>query len=158
MKKILVSAILFLIFVATKTNLAYSQAPDPCSYVCRNPASTPCQQCLNINPSSLSNPVVVDPTCNGGNGIDTAIGCIPIADTNTFVSWILGWSIGVGGGIAFLLIIYASFMIMTSQGDPPRLKAGQEVLTSAISGIIMLIFSVFILNFIGFDILGLDLL
>ena len=49
-------------------------------------------------------------------------------------------------------------MIMTSQGDPPRLKAGQEVLTSAISGIIMLIFSVFILNFIGFDILGLDLL
>ncbi|KKP45946.1 MAG: hypothetical protein UR39_C0017G0003 [Candidatus Woesebacteria bacterium GW2011_GWA1_33_30] len=89
-------------------------------------------------------------------GIDTAIGCIPVADTNQFMGWILGWAVGVGGGIAFLLIVYASFMIMTSQGDPTRLKAGQELLTSAISGLIMLIFSVFILKFIGIDILGLD--
>lgn len=87
-------------------------------------------------------------------GIDTAIGCIPVENTNAFMSWILGWAVGVGGGIAFLLIVYASFMIMTSQGDPARLKAGQELLTSAISGLIMLIFSVFILNFIGIDILG----
>lgn len=89
-------------------------------------------------------------------GIDTAIGCIPVSDTNQFMGWILGWAVGVGGGIAFLLIVYASFMIMTSQGDPTRLKAGQELLTSAISGLIMLIFSVFILKFIGIDILGLD--
>jgi len=93
-----------------------------------------------------------------GNCIDTAIGCIPVSDTNSFMGWILGWAIGVGGGIAFLLIIYASFMIMTSQGVPDRLKAGQELLTSAISGLIMLIFSVFILKFIGIDILGLDVL
>lgn len=91
-----------------------------------------------------------------GNCIDTAIGCIPVSDTNQFMGWILGWAVGVGGGIAFLLIVYASFMIMTSQGDPARLKAGQELLTSAISGLIMLIFSVFILKFIGVDILGLD--
>lgn len=89
-------------------------------------------------------------------GIDTAIGCIPVSDTNEFMGWILGWAVGVGGGIAFLLIVYASFMIMTSQGIPDRLKAGQELLTSAISGLIMLIFSVFILKFIGIDILGLN--
>lgn len=91
-----------------------------------------------------------------GNCIDTAIGCIPVSDTNSFMGWILGWAVGVGGGIAFLLIVYASIMIMTSQGMPDRLKAGQELLTSAISGLIMLIFSVFILKFIGIDILGLD--
>ena len=96
-----------------------------------------------------------DPTCDGGNGINTAIGCIPVEDTNQFMGWILGWAVGVGGGIAFLLIVYASFMVMTSQGDPTRLKAGQELLTSAISGLIMLIFSIFILKFIGIDILGL---
>ncbi|EKE06396.1 MAG: hypothetical protein ACD_19C00014G0010 [uncultured bacterium] len=89
-------------------------------------------------------------------GIDSAIGCIPVGDTNQFMGWILGWAVGVGGGIAFLLIVYASFMVMTSQGDPARLKAGQELLTSAISGLIMLIFSVFILKFIGVDILELD--
>lgn len=91
----------------------------------------------------------------GGDSIETAIGCIPVGNTNSFMGWVLGWAVGVGGGIAFLLIVYASFMVMTSQGDPTRLKAGQELLTSAISGLIMLIFSVFILKFIGVDILGL---
>lgn len=96
-----------------------------------------------------------DPTCDGGNGIDTAIGCIPITDTNLFIGFILRWAIGIGGGIAFLLIVYSAFMIMTSQGNPERLKAGQELLTSAIAGLIMLIFSVFILRVIGVDILKL---
>lgn len=62
---------------------------------------------------------------------------------------------GIGGGIAFLLILYSGFMIMSATGNPERLKAGQELLTSAISGLILLIFSVFILKFIGIDILGL---
>lgn len=93
----------------------------------------------------------------GDKAIDTAIGCISVLDTpENFLGDILKWAVGVGGGIAFLLIVYASFMIMTSAGNPERLKAGQELLTSAISGLILLIFSVFILKFIGVDILGLD--
>lgn len=96
----------------------------------------------------------------GGNcgalEVDSAIGCIPIDNTNSFAGWFFGWSIGIGGGIAFLLIIYASFIIATSQGLPDRLKSGQELLTSAVSGLVMLIFSIFILRFIGFDILQLD--
>jgi hypothetical protein len=95
-----------------------------------------------------------DITCNGDKGINTAIGCIPINDTNAFISFILGWAIGIGGGIAFLLILYAGFMIMTASGNPERLKAGQELMTSAIAGVIMLIFSVFILRLIGVNILG----
>lgn len=100
---------------------------------------------------------------NVKNGINTAFGCIRLFDANVittggadisvFLSWILTWAIGLGGGIAFLLIIWAGFMIMTSSGDPERLKAGQELLTSAIMGLIMLIFSLFILEFIGVDIL-----
>lgn len=88
-----------------------------------------------------------------GSCIDTAIGCVPIDNPSSLAGWLLGWAIGIGGGIAFLLITYASFMIMTSQGMPDRIKAGQELLTSAIAGLIMLIFSVFILKFIGMDIL-----
>lgn len=95
------------------------------------------------------------PTCNGGRGIDTAIGCIPIENTSEFIAFILRWAIGIGGGIAFLLIVYAAFMIMTSRGNPERLKAGQELLNSAIAGLILLIFSIFILRVIGIDILKL---
>ena len=94
------------------------------------------------------------PLC--GNGIQTAIGCIPVLNPDngtSFMGFVLGWAIGIGGGIAFLLIVYAGFMIMTSAGAPDRLKAGQELLTSAISGVILLILSVFILNLIGVKIL-----
>ena len=91
----------------------------------------------------------------GSKQIDTAIGCISVLDSqNAFMGDVLKWAVGVGGGIAFLLILYAAFIIMTSQGNPERLKAGQELLTSAISGLILLIFSIFVLNFIGVDILG----
>jgi hypothetical protein len=93
--------------------------------------------------------------CNGDKGIDTAIGCIPIEDPNALIGFILRWAIGVGGGIAFLLIIFAGFMMMTASGNPDRLKAGQELLTSAIMGIVLLIFSVFVLELIGVDILKL---
>lgn len=95
-------------------------------------------------------------TC-GANGISTAIGCIPVlGSTNEFLSSILSWAVGVGSGIAFLLMLYAGFMIMTAAGNPERIKAGQELLTSAVAGLILLIFAVFILRFIGVDILGLD--
>jgi len=87
-----------------------------------------------------------------GETVYTAIGCIPI-ETNAMTAFILRWAIGIGGGIAFLLIVYAGFIIMTSSGNPDRLKAGQELLTSAIMGLILLIFSVFILKIIGVDIL-----
>lgn len=91
--------------------------------------------------------------CSDFKSLDTAIGCIPFEDTNAFVGFLLRWAIGIGGGIAFLLILYAGFMIMTSTGNPDRLKAGRELLTSAITGLLLLIFSVFVLRIIGVEIL-----
>ncbi|OGM18693.1 hypothetical protein A2686_03360 [Candidatus Woesebacteria bacterium RIFCSPHIGHO2_01_FULL_38_10] len=95
--------------------------------------------------------------CAGGEtGVNTAIGCIPVFNRNEFLSFILTWIIGIAGGIAFLLIIFAGFLITTSAGNPQRLQAGKELLTAALSGLIFLIFSLYILKFIGVDILGLD--
>jgi hypothetical protein len=109
-------------------------------------------------PSNQTSTTGVDLTkCTDGSaGIQTAIGCIHVlGSSEEFLSDILRWAVGIGGGIAFLLILYAGFMIMTASGSPDRLKAGQELLTSAISGLILLVFSIFILKFIGVDILGL---
>ena len=86
--------------------------------------------------------------------IYTAIGCIPINYTD-MINFFLRWGLGIAGGIAFLFIVYSGFMIITSSGNPDRLKAGQELLTSAIMGLMLIIFSVFILRTVGVDVLNL---
>lgn len=95
-------------------------------------------------------------TNNPSSGkIFTAIGCIPVTGTPEFAKWILGWALGIGGGISLMLIIVSSFQIISSSGNPEKVQAGKELLTSAIAGLIMLIFSIFILKVIGVDILKL---
>jgi hypothetical protein len=95
----------------------------------------------------------LDPRC--GTGIDTAIGCIPLGNSTEFLGFLLRWGLGVGGGVAFLLILYAGFQITTSAGNPQQLQAGKEMLTAAIAGLMLLIFSVFLLELIGVKIFDL---
>lgn len=92
--------------------------------------------------------------CFGGGEAWTAIGCIPTSPSE-FMERFLSLGIGLAGGIAFLLIIFSGFQMLTSVGNPEKLNAGKELLTSAISGLILIIFSIFLLRLIGVDILGL---
>lgn len=89
--------------------------------------------------------------------INTAIGCVPVLDTNNtaFMSFIVKWGGGIAGFVAFLLFSYGSFMVMTSSGNPQRVQAGKELITSALMGLVLLVSSAFLLRFIGIDILGL---
>lgn len=93
--------------------------------------------------------------CVGAGNSYTAIGCITTSNPQEFVAWLLARAIGIAGGIAFLLMIFAGFQIITSSGDPEKLKSGKEMLTSAIIGLIVIIFSIFLLTLIGVDILKL---
>lgn len=95
--------------------------------------------------------------CADGKSIDTAIGCIkvtgPDAGSN-LIKIILQLSLGVGGGIALALILSGIFTITTSAGNPDKLKSGGEIITSAVIGLIFIILSVFLVNLIGINILG----
>ncbi len=71
------------------------------------------------------------------------------------IGQLLEWGAGLGIGIAFLMIVFAGFQIATAAGDPKRVKAGQELLTSAISGLLLIVFSLFLLNFLGVTVLHL---
>lgn len=110
-----------------------------------------------------ANPVLAaDPTptpfnikCSG-NGIETALGCISTEGPTSLVVFLLRLALGIGGGIAFLLMLFGVFQIITSAGSPERLKAGQELITSALIGLMMIIFSIFLLQLIGVQILGLN--
>lgn len=96
-------------------------------------------------------------TCSGTDEIETAIGCISTkADgTNSFFGSIIKIAVGLGGGLALVLMLYGVFIITTSAGIPDKLKEGSEIITSAIAGLIFILLSVFLLNLIGINILGL---
>ena len=83
----------------------------------------------------------------------TALGCIS-TNPSQFITQILTIAIGIGGGVAFLLILFGGFQMLMSAGNPEHLNAGKELVTSAITVLIIIIFSLFILRLIGFNILG----
>jgi hypothetical protein len=96
-------------------------------------------------------------TCSKGGqlGISTAIGCIPIYDQNPYLIFLIKWATGLAGGIALILIVYGTIIIITSQGDPRKFNAGKELLISAIAGLIFLVISIYLLRIIGVNILQL---
>jgi hypothetical protein len=66
---------------------------------------------------------------------------------------LFGLVLSLTGIVALLVIIYAGYRIMTSQGNPERLTSARELLTAAIVGLLFTIFSLVILQTIGVDIL-----
>jgi hypothetical protein len=88
-------------------------------------------------------------------GTWTAIGCVRGIDTpSDFIKNILSIGTGIAGGIAFLLILFGGLQILTSSGNPEQLNAGRELVSAAITGLILIIFSIFLLGFIGGNIIG----
>lgn len=111
--------------------------------------------CDNISDTNEQDNCLVclhgSPTSNVG--VWTGVGCI-YANTQSFIEeTVFKWGIGLAGTIALLCIIYSAFQIQISQGNPEKLKKAQEMLTSCIIGLMLLIFSVFILKVIGVDII-----
>lgn len=135
--------------------------PNACTgamstYCCKDPG-----QCTTFTPAPTSPPAAgptiepYDPECPAatGTGIKTALGCIP-TDAELFVAYVLPWAIGFGGGVAFLLGVYGAFLIATASGDPEKVQAGKELITSVVLGVAIIAFSVLILRTLGVDILG----
>lgn len=87
----------------------------------------------------------------------TAIGCLS-TDPTEFIRDLLSFGSGIAGGIAFLLILFGGLQIMMSSGNPEKMQAGKELVGSAVSGLLLIIFSVFLLRFVGVDILGIPTL
>ncbi len=86
--------------------------------------------------------------------IGTAIGCIHTSPAE-FVTDLLKFIVGIAGGFAFLMMLFGAFQMITSAGNPDTLHAGRERLTSAIIGLLFVIFAVLLLQIIGVDILKL---
>lgn len=66
---------------------------------------------------------------------------------------LFGIALSLAGVLAFLCIIYSAFILQTSAGNPERIKKAKQYLTSCITGLVLIIFSILILRIIGVDIL-----
>ena len=90
--------------------------------------------------------------CAKSQGVLTALGCIQTSPSGLFGK-VLPIFIGLAGGLAFLLILFGGFQIIMSAGNPEQLNEGRELVSSAVAGLLLVIFSVFLLKLIGYDIL-----
>lgn len=102
-------------------------------------------------PAAPPPPCVLDK--NGKcNQVTTALGAFKV-DPGTVVGSIFGILLSLSGGIAVVIIIISGYKIMFSHADPEKLKEARESLTSAIIGLLFIIFSVAILRVIGVTLL-----
>lgn len=91
----------------------------------------------------------------GEGFVDTAIGCIPTAKFTDTMGFVMRWIFLVAGGIIIALIIKNGYTLLTSAGNPEKLKEVRESVTAIVTGILLIIFSLTILRIVGADILGL---
>lgn len=106
--------------------------------------------CDQVQPSDVS----TCRTCMIGGGIWTAVGCIP-TDPTRMIQVLMKIGLLIGGGVALLIILAGSFTLSISQGDPKKTSEAKEMIASALIGLVFIIFSVSILQFIGLDLLRL---
>jgi hypothetical protein len=91
-------------------------------------------------------------SCIGINGIWTALGCIP-RNPASAVGSLVTIGLNIAGGVALIMILAAGFMFTTSQGEPKRVGDAKDMMQSAVIGLLFIIFSITILQFIGSDLL-----
>lgn len=92
-------------------------------------------------------------SCAVKGGVWTAAGCFYTNPSLLISENILPWGLGVAGSLSLLCISYAAFILQTSRGNPERIKKAREYLRACITGLLLIIFSVFILQLIGITIL-----
>jgi|WetSurMetagenome_2_1015567.scaffolds.fasta_scaffold34402_2 hypothetical protein len=117
-------------------NLDVPVAPPPLGEI-RSEANSPCLQ-FDADHKCLK--------------VGSAIGEIN-TEPSELIKTLFSFVLGIGGGIALILIILAGYRYVTSRGNPEAVKAANEQLTSAVVGLLFIILSFVILEIIGVDIL-----
>ncbi len=133
--------ILFLVPNLKTARVIYAESTSPSP-------SAPCAKGLDKNGQETAEQNAI----NKCLVVDTAIGPLRV-EPQEFIKSIFGLVLSLSGGIALILIIISGYRLMASRGNPEALQGAQEQLTSAIIGLLFIIFSLVILEIIGVDIL-----
>lgn len=81
-----------------------------------------------------------------------------VTDENSLVKTIVSIAVPLGVISVVLLVVYAGYLLTSSQGNPDKIKEGKDIITNAIIGFVVVLLSVAILilisNTLGLDIYG----
>lgn len=177
MKKFFLFLFLIILFL---NQVLYAQQPtqrysacDLCGYCPPNPPPQSwlsCKKCLypylSNNPETKQTLLINEKTnlpptpipgrqytflgCLGAGGIG---GFTQEGAAGSIVQSILKIIFSIAGGVAFLYLLYGSFIIATSQAEPEKLNYGKRLINGAIIGLVFTLGSVMIINFIASGIL-----
>lgn len=150
MMRILFLVILISQFLTFSISPAYSQGScDLCGYcggTIKPSDYDRCTTCLYVDPTNPTTPK---------EGVSwTVLGCIP-TDPANFTQKILQVVTSIIGGGMFLVFLFGGFKLLTSAGDPQQLATGRRLVTSSIVALLLILFSLVILRFVGVTILKL---
>ena len=163
--KNLLSILLFIAFVIFNfqflafNSAAYAQSIpscDQCGYCIGNKIPGDYYNCvscvydLDLSESSPPTEPISAPAVEGRNWMVT--GCISTSPSE-FTQSIISFVTRIVGGVIFIFLLYGSFLILTSSGEPEKLSQGKSIIKSGIIALILILFSVFILQFVGSDLL-----
>ncbi len=121
-------------------------------------AASPFKLCEQIDATQFPDQYTQCVTCVGGegeenkDGVWTAIGCIK-REPQQIVVALTRLGLMVGGGIALLIMLASSFSLSVSQGDPKAKEEAKERITAAFVGLVFILFSVVIFQFMGVKVL-----
>jgi hypothetical protein len=132
----------------------YGRNVNVCCALSRNPSGSQIFTVQRVLPGTFCYNKIIAPPIKGNALTGTVLGDIPIGNPSDTVGWLTGYVISISGGIAFLLMLFGSLQVLISSGNEDNVKSGHEWITSAIAGLIFVIFSLFLLKLIGVQILG----
>lgn len=84
-----------------------------------------------------------------GTTVETDLPVGRVSSVTDYVNQVLAWAYPVIGSIAVLMIIYAGYLYMTSQGNSDKINLAKEIIIGVITGIGLLFLIGIIMNTIG---------
>ncbi len=93
-------------------------------------------------------------SCALYGGFPSALGCMPMDKVERFLAeGVLGIGITFAGAFAVLCIIYGAIQFQLSGGESAKVQKAQKLITQCVVGLLIIIFSVFLLRFVGVNLL-----
>ena len=97
--------------------------------------------------------LVADEVLNPGKGARDGLTNVGVTDTTTDgfsdkLTKALNWVFGIIGIVAVIMIILGGFTMMTSSGDPGKVKKGKDTILYGVIGLVVALLAVVIVNFV----------